>query len=135
MTRATTGATTGTQGPTVGGERVEGPLPADGAWTDRDGRPGRLGVAFAAVWLVFLVYPLRDAWDLLPGVRGVLGLLFLAGFVVVYLASFTWIRRRRQQMLLLVEPRMAALILGSLVVLGLALTAAVGQEGTSTAVY
>ena len=125
----------GTTETTGGGERTEGPLPAGGAWTDRHGRPGRLGVAFAAVWLVFLVYALRDAWDLLPGVRGVLGLLFLAGFVAVYLASFTWIRRRRQQMLMLVEPRMAALILGSLAALGLALTVAIGQEGTSTAVY
>ena len=128
MSRGTT-ATSG------GGERTDGPFPAGGAWTDRQGRPGRLGVAFAAVWLVFLVYALRAAWDLLPGVRGVLGLLFLAGFVAVYLASFTWIRRRRQLMVLLVEPRNAALILGSLVALGLALTLAVGQEGTATAVY
>ena len=108
---------------------------ASGAWTDREGRPGRLGVAFAAVWLVFLVYALRDAWSLLPGVRGFVGLVALAGFVVVYLAAFTWVRARRQRLLIEVEPRAAGIVLGSLVLLGLVLTLAIGQEGTSTAVY
>ena len=112
------------------------PAPSpSGAWTDREGRPGRLGVPFAAVWLVFLVYALRDAWALLPGVRGFVGLLALAGFVVVYLAAFTWVRGRRQRLLMEVEPRAAAVVLGSLVFLGLVLTWAIGQEGTSTAVY
>ena len=35
-----------------------------GAWTGRDGRPGRLGVPFAAVWLVFLADSFRDAWTI-----------------------------------------------------------------------
>lgn len=109
--------------------------PASGAWTDRHGRPGRLGVVFAAVWLVFLVYAVRDAWELLPGLRGILGLVSLAGFVVVYLAAFTWIRRRRQQLLMVVEPGAAAVVLGALLVLGVAVVLTVGQEGTSTAVY
>jgi two-component system, NarL family, sensor histidine kinase DesK len=55
--------------------------------------------------------------------------------VAVYLAAFTWIRHRRQQMVLEVEPRAAVVILGLLILLGLALVLAIGQEGTSTAVY
>jgi len=109
--------------------------PQGGGWTDRQGRPGRFGVVFAAVWLVFLVYGFRDAWALLPGVRGWLGLVSLAGFVAVYLGSFAGIRRRRQLGVMRGEPRAAAAILGALVGLGILATLAVGQEGTSTAVY
>ena len=42
---------------------VSSPTPT-GVWTDRDGRPGRLGVPFAAVWLVFLADTFRAAWGL-----------------------------------------------------------------------
>src|SRR3954447_3013094 len=113
-------------------------LPAaapSGAWTNRDGRPGRLGVLFAGVWLVFLVYGVRDAWALLPALRGFVGLAALLGFAAVYLGAFSWIRSRRQQLLMEVERRAAVVVLGSLVALGLAATLAIGQEGTSTAVY
>ena len=50
-----------------------------GGWALRDGRPGRGGLVFAAVWLVFLVDPFRDAWDIAwhgpDPVRGWVGML------------------------------------------------------------
>src|SRR4051794_31858043 len=111
------------------------PATPSGAWTNRDGRSGRIGVLVAGVWLVFLVYGVRDAWTLLPALRGFAGLAALLGFAAVYLGAFSWIRSRRQLLLMEVEPRAAVVVLGSLVALGLAATLAVGPEGTAAAVY
>ena len=115
--------------------RTAAELERSGAWTDRDGRPGRYGVAFAAVWLVFLITGFRDAWELLPSWRGWLGLAALTAFVVVYLMSFTWIRRNRQLHVVAVEPAASALIVSSLVALGVLACVGIGQQGTATSVY
>ncbi len=91
-------------------------LTPTGAWTGRDGRPGRLGVLFAAVWLVFLADAFRAAWDLAwqdeDRLRGWVGMLAVLAFAAFYVAAFTWVRRRRQRMVLTVEPVAAATIIG-----------------------
>ena len=77
-------------------------LTPTGAWTGRDGRPGRLGVLFAAVWLVFLADAFRAAWALArqgtDPLRGWVGLVATVAFAAFYVAAFTWVRRRRQRM-------------------------------------
>src|SRR3954466_11207039 len=110
-----------------------------GGWTFRDGRTGRAGLLFAAVWLVFLSDAVRAGWALARDgqhtVRGVLGLLAIAAFVAWYLAAFSWIRRRRQRMVATVEPRVGRLILGGLLTLTVAMCVGVGEAGSAGAVY
>jgi two-component system, NarL family, sensor histidine kinase DesK len=110
-----------------------------GGWTFRDGRTGRAGVLFAAVWLVFLGDSFREAWRIAwngrDSVRGWTGLLATATFAVVYLAAFSWIRRRRQRMLPTVEPGPAAVILGTLGALTILMCVCVGESGAAGAVY
>jgi two-component system, NarL family, sensor histidine kinase DesK len=112
---------------------------ARGGWTFRDGRTGRAGVLFAAVWLVFLSDAVREGWTLARDgqhpVRGVIGLLAIAAFMAWYLAAFTWIRRRRQRMVSTVEPRAGALILGGLLALTVVMCVCVGEAGSAGAVY
>jgi two-component system sensor histidine kinase DesK len=104
-------------------------------WTRRDGRPGRLGVLFAGVWLVFLLQPVEDAWARRGSVAGWVGMLALVGFAVVYEASFVVVRRRRMRG----EPdhgsTQAALFLGVMTALSVVVCLAIGQSGTATAVY
>jgi two-component system sensor histidine kinase DesK len=104
-------------------------------WTRRDGRPGRLGVLFAGVWLVFLLQPLGDGWDLRGTLRGWVGMVTVVAFAVVYLASFAAMRQRRLRQ----EPARAPLqmLVVLAVMTGLALLACttVGQSGTACSVY
>jgi two-component system sensor histidine kinase DesK len=110
-----------------------------GAWTGRDGRPGRLGVPFAAVWLVFLADVFRAAWDLAWNgpdmLRGWVGLLATLAFAVFYVASFAWMRRRRQWMQRGVEPAVAVTVLGTLLALTAVMCVCVGEAGASGLVY
>src|SRR3954470_13259039 len=103
-----------------------GPEPDHGGgWTFRDGRTGRAGVLFAAVWLVFLSDAVREGWMLARDgehtARGLLGLLATAAFAAGYLAAFAWVRRRRQRMVSTVEPAHSLLILGGLLTLTVAM--------------
>ena len=110
-----------------------------GAWTRRDGRAGRLGVLFAAVWLVFLADSFRDAWTIAwsedDAAKGWVGLAATAAFAVFYIAAFTWIRRRRQRLQTEVEPRAAAVILGVLLALTAVMCFCVGESGAAGLVY
>ena len=114
-------------------------LTPTGAWTGRDGRPGRLGVLFAAVWLVFLADAFRAAWDLAwqdeDRLRGWVGMLAVLAFAAFYVAAFTWVRRRRQRMVLTVEPVAAATIIGVLLALTLVMCVCVGEAGAAGLVY
>jgi two-component system sensor histidine kinase DesK len=104
-------------------------------WTNRNGRPGKLGVLFAGVWLLFLVAPLSDGWAHRHTVRGWIGILSVAVFCIVYLTSFAWLRRRRLRDLSDHTPAQALLVLATMVGLCLVMCWAVGQSGTSCAVY
>jgi two-component system sensor histidine kinase DesK len=108
---------------------------APSGWTRRDGRPGRLGVVFAAVWLVFLATPLQEAWDRRGSVLGWVGILAIVGFAATYVLSFAVTRRRRLQGTLNPTRAQAALLLAVLAALGLLACLAVGQAGMATAVY
>lgn len=106
-----------------------------GAWTYRDGRPGRFGVLFAAVWLIFLADPVQAAWDEMPTLAGWIGLGATAAFAVTYLAVFSWLRRRRMRLQTDVEPARAVTVVGILVALAVLMCLAVGQPGTAASVY
>ncbi|MEP7090721.1 MAG: hypothetical protein ABI776_11505, partial [Nocardioidaceae bacterium] len=104
-------------------------------WTRRDGKPGRLGILFACVWLVFLVTPLQDGWRQRDSWHGRLGLLTLAAFVATYVMSFALTRQRRMRGDQVHTPVQAAALLAALTVLGAMTSALVGQSGTATVVY
>ena len=114
-------------------------VPLRGGWTFRDGRAGRGGIAFAAVWLVFLGDSFREAWRIAwngrETVRGWTGLLATVTFAVVYLVAFTWIRRRRQRMQFSVQPAAAVVILGTLAALTVLMCVCVGEAGAAGTVY
>src|SRR3954451_7125886 len=116
-----------------GGTTVTSMAPS--GWTRRDGRPGRLGVVFAAVWLVFLATPLQEAWSRRGSVLGWVGILAIVGFAATYVLSFAVTRRRRLQGTLNRTPSQAGLLLAVLAGLGLLACLAVGQAGMATAVY
>ena len=116
-----------------------GDLDATGGWTSRDGRPGRFGVVFAAVWLVFLLDPLREAWrtawrDGHP-VAGSVGLLATLVFAAAYLVVFGWVRRRRRRLEGRVPLPEAVLALGTLGLLMVVMVLAIGQVGMAAVVY
>ncbi|MGN6132741.1 MAG: sensor histidine kinase [Nocardioidaceae bacterium] len=110
-----------------------------GAWTFRDGRPGRGGIVFAAVWLVFLGSTFQQAWRVAWSDRdaasGWTAMAALVAFVICYLGAFSWIRARRRR----VEgqiPRAAALaILGALTGLSVVVALTLGQYGMAGTVY
>jgi two-component system sensor histidine kinase DesK len=114
-------------------------VPHGGGWTFRDGRSGRAGVLFAAVWLVFLSDSFREAWEITwngrDTLRGWTGLLAIVTFAVVYLCAFGWIRRRRQRLVPTVEPVAAAVVLGTLLALTVLMCVCVGESGSAGAVY
>jgi two-component system sensor histidine kinase DesK len=110
------------------------PVVPGSAWTYRDGRPGSLGLLFAAVWLVFLAAPLQEGWDRRGSASGWVAMVALVLFAATYLASFAVTRRLRMRGRPEHVPTQAVL-LGVLVVLGLVACLSVGQEGTATAVY
>ncbi len=106
-----------------------------GGWTFRDGRAGRLGVWFSAVWLVFFVDPVRTAWSERDTAAGWVGLAALFGFAAGYLLVFTWVRRRRLRLDPAVPGTRGLAALAGLVVLALVMCLAIGQQGTASFVY
>jgi two-component system sensor histidine kinase DesK len=101
----------------------------------RAGGPGRLGVLFAAIWLVFLVDPLTASWAARDRPAGWVGLAGTVGFALAYL--WIWMRLRRQRAELTIRPSAgtAVLQLGLLIALGVVMCLAIGQPGTAAAVY
>jgi two-component system sensor histidine kinase DesK len=114
-------------------------MSASGGWTYRNGRAGRAGILFAAVWLVFLASTLRDAWDAAwkdqDRLAGWIGLLATVAFAVVYLAAFAWLRSRRHRFVTAVDPLHTAVILGSLLALTAVMVLSIGQSGMAAVVF
>ena len=113
--------------------------PQDVGWPSRDGRAGRFGILFAAVWLVFLVDTLREAWrtasDERTAVAGWLGLLATVGFAASYLAVFSRIRARRRRLEMRVPAAQAWAMIAGLCALMAVMILALGQSGTAAVVY
>jgi two-component system sensor histidine kinase DesK len=104
-------------------------------WVRGDGKPGRLGVLFAAVWLVFLIDPLQAAWEQRDSVSGWVGGLVVLAFAAVYVWSFAIMRQRRLMLRSEGSLRESLVFLGALVALGVVACVTLGQPGTATAVY
>jgi len=124
-------------GTNVGG--VRNGLDATGGWTTRDGRPGRFGVIFAAVWLVFLANALKTAWQIASGggdrVAGWVGLVATVAFAAAYIRVFGWVRARRRNLEIGVPTGKGVAALSGLAALMLVMVLAIGQEGMAAAVY
>ncbi|MDQ6527027.1 histidine kinase [Nocardioides sp. LHD-245] len=96
---------------------------------------GRWGPLFAAIWLTFLVDPLRTAWGDLPAPRAWVGLSATALFAASYLALWVTLRSGRARLAMAppVRVRLAwTLALGGLAVV---MVVALGQVGMASVVY
>ncbi|MDH6676549.1 two-component system sensor histidine kinase DesK [Rhodococcus sp. LBL1] len=97
-------------------------------------RWGRLGVAFAAVWLVFLVEPLSAGWNR-HDARGWMGVALTITFAAYYLSVFNRARQVRVQRR--IRPPLARPIVdvATLAGLGAAMTVVLGESGLASTVY
>ena len=95
----------------------------------------RIGPLFAAIWLLFLVDPLLEAWGERDTVAGVVGLLATIAFGVVYMGL--WLRMRAHRARLVESPpyRLTIPYLVGQVVLGAVMIATIGESGTACLVY
>ncbi len=96
---------------------------------------GRRGPWFAAIWLFFLVEPLRAGWAARDTAAGVVGLVATLVFAVVYMDLWLWIRRLRSRFSRPTPDRRTVAELTLLVALGVTMTLSLGQEGTAATVY
>ncbi|HEX3002878.1 MAG TPA: histidine kinase [Angustibacter sp.] len=106
----------------------------------RTARGRRFGIVFAAVWLAFLVDPVQEAlsrgsYRSPAGRLGLLALLALLAFAATYLATFAWIRGRRQRGELAVPLGKAVALLATMTALMVVASVAVGQSGTACSVF
>ncbi|WP_424805420.1 sensor histidine kinase [Rhodococcus sp. 27YEA15] len=98
-------------------------------------RWNRFGIVFAAVWMVFLVGPFVDSWNLRGELRGWTGMFATLAFATLYLFVFARTRIRRQSQL--VQPTFpeSALILSVLTALAAVMITSVGATGLAAAPY
>jgi two-component system sensor histidine kinase DesK len=95
----------------------------------------RRGPLFAAIWLFFLIEPIRVGWSHRGTVEGVLGIAATVAFGVVYMASWVTLRRGRARLVVRPPVRVAIAWVTGLVALGLVMVVTLGQIGTTAAVY
>lgn len=96
---------------------------------------GRLGPFFAAIWLAFLLDPLREGAHLLPGPRGAAAVGATVLFGAVYLALWFELRDRRGRLAPAPGGRVALAWTIALVALAAAMVATLGQDGMASVVY
>ncbi len=96
---------------------------------------GRLGPLFAAVWLVFLIDPLRAAAGDLPAARAEVGLVATLAFAASYVGLWVALRAGRAE--LRFAPPLRTRLGWTALLAGLAvvMVAALGQVGTASVVY
>ncbi|WP_237700579.1 sensor histidine kinase [Janibacter sp. HTCC2649] len=96
---------------------------------------GRRGPWFAAIWLVFLIDPVRVAWDAHDTAKGDIGLLATLAFGTLYIVI--WIRLRADRARLVTRPSWVESIgwLASMASLATVMVWALGETGTASAVY
>jgi two-component system sensor histidine kinase DesK len=107
---------------------TDGPAP-------REGGPGRIGVLFAGIWLVFLADPVTTSWSQRDTLAGQIGLASTIVFGLFYLR--VWVSLRRQRHALTIRPPLAVALADIAVLSGLAVVmcVSIGQDGTAAAVY
>ncbi|MEV5003655.1 sensor histidine kinase [Nocardioides sp. LML1-1-1.1] len=96
---------------------------------------GRLGPLFAAVWLVFLIDPVRAAVDDLPAVHAEVGLVATVAFAASYVGL--WVVLRIDRARLRLGPPLPVRLGWTALLVGLAavMVATLGQVGTASVVY
>jgi len=99
------------------------------------GQLSRRGVMFAAIWLFFLVDPLRVGWAHRDSLDGALGIVATVAFGATYLLSWQQLRRGRAQMMARPPTRIAVVWFAALVALALLMVVTLGQVGTTSSVY
>lgn len=93
------------------------------------------GLAFSAVWLIYLQEPYAAAWAARDTVRGAVGLLTLTLFALGYLVSFTWARHLRVTGQQVARRWTGQLLVAAMGLLSAVACWAVGQEATTTFVF
>jgi len=101
----------------------------------QSGRPGRRGPWFAALWLFFLLDPLLAGWRERDSVAGVVGIALTLVFGAVYLGLWFRLRSDPTRWSRSEDPRLPAVALGTLLLLGGLMVATLGQVGAGSAVY
>jgi two-component system sensor histidine kinase DesK len=99
------------------------------------GFAARRGALFAAIWLFFLIEPLRVGWVHRDSIEGVLGIVATLAFGTVYMLSWLMLRRGRAQLVVRPATQVSVAWFGMLVALGLAMVLTLGEIGTTAAVY
>ena len=96
---------------------------------------GRRGPWFAALWLVFLLDPVRLAWSLRDTVEGDIGLLATVVFATIY--TVLWIRLRADRARLVVRPALAeaAVWLAAMGACAVLMVWSLGEAGSASVVY
>jgi two-component system, NarL family, sensor histidine kinase DesK len=106
-----------------------------GGWTFRDGRPGRYGVLFAAVWLFFLIQPIEAGWSERDTAGGRVGMAATVLFGLLYVLGFVVVRRRRHAAAGSAATGLAVAVLAGLVALAVVMCASLGEAGLGSCVY
>ncbi len=95
----------------------------------------RRGPLFAAIWLFFLVEPIRVGWGQRDTLEGMLGIAATVAFGVLYMASWVTLRRGRAELVARPPIRVAIAWITGMVALGGVMVLTLGQIGTTASVY
>ncbi len=96
---------------------------------------GPAGLALPAVWLLFLALPVSQHWGSRDEPRVLVGFAAMVVFVVVYLAAFELLRRRRGRLQADLAPGTGWTFVIVLVLLDGAMIYGFGQDGIGSAIY
>jgi two-component system, NarL family, sensor histidine kinase DesK len=101
--------------------------------------PGQRGVryfwAWAGVWLVYMVSPVRDAWQHPHLWQRIIGITAALGFAAVYLFSFFVLRSELRRTGQRFRPLVSSAVLVTLLVLACVLLLSVGESALGVFVY
>jgi two-component system sensor histidine kinase DesK len=109
--------------------------PSRAASADPPAQIGRKGPLFACIWLFFLVDPLLEAWSRRDTILGIVGMLAVVVFAVVYMSL--WLGARAQRWRPVADPSLTWSLgyLAALVAIGAVVVACVGESGLACTVY
>ncbi|WGX98949.1 sensor histidine kinase [Nocardioides sp. L-11A] len=96
---------------------------------------GRWAPLFAAIWLTFLVDPVRSAWGDLPDPHAWVGLVATVVFAAGYLGLWVTLRRGRARLAMAPPLRIRLAWTLGLATLAVVMVAALGQVGMASVVY